>query len=77
MKTKLIILLSIIASGSLFPAEIRKRGDLQHRKILTSFDYATPSAFEFNGLRNWLGGIKEGQVLLLNIAPAGVYNNVM
>lgn len=104
MRRGIFTLLSIIASGSLFPAErplpwshtkakaipmtlseagrweirIRKRPDI----ILQSsprhwLPYPTDAALKFAGLRNWLDGIKEGQVFLLNIAPAGIYNNVM
>ena len=98
MKTNLIILLSIIASGSLFPAErplpwshTKAKWDspeylfpseIQTRKLDYSGQYEsycrhTDAALKFDGLCNWLDGIKEGQVFLLNIAPAGIYNNVM
>ena len=99
MRRGIFTLLSIIASGSLFPAErplpwshTKAKWDstgylrclCDHRfprkldySFLQYYRHHTDAAWKFNGLRIWLGGIKEGQVFLLNIAPAGIYNNVM
>jgi hypothetical protein len=103
MRRGIFTLLSIIASGSLFPAEIppwlhtssawhrsspwkprypseRKPSyiyEQQWAEERQSHARFIEAAREFGGLRNWLDGMKEGQVLLLNIAPTGVDNNVM
>ena len=84
MRRGIFTLLSIIASGSLFPAEIppwldssRERKEQQWAEYRQSHARLIEASRHFAGHRLELLRMKEGQVLLLNIVAVGVDNKVM